>query len=130
MVWELAAATAATSASWLSGSERLGRSRPSLAGWLQNTMATSDALASAAAAAGSVPALYSTLACGALARIAFSGEEGYQTAPRDWAAPAAGAGGATALPPGGFTCAEPPPESTPASACDPMTAIEDRKSVV
>ena len=33
------------------------------------------------------------------------------------------AAGAIALPPGESTCAEPPPESTPTSACDPMIAI-------
>jgi len=44
MVRGLAAATAATSWSWLSGSVRLGRSRPSLVGWLTKTMAIPEAL--------------------------------------------------------------------------------------
>jgi hypothetical protein len=38
----------------------------------------------------------------------------------------AAGGGATALPPGEFTCAKPAPESTPTSACDPITAIDFR----
>src|SRR5208337_871281 len=79
MVCGFAAATAFTSWSWLSGSERLSVSRPSLMGWLTNTMAMSDALARSAAAPRSRPALYSTLAFAALARIASSGEDGCHT---------------------------------------------------
>ena len=130
-----AAATALTSRSWLSGSERLGRSRPSLAGWLTKTMATLEVLARAAAATGFVPALYSTRAFGAFARIAFSGEEGNQTGPRPKppnprrGPPGAGGGGGTAFPPGGSTWAEPPPERTPTSACEPITAIDLRLAV-
>src|SRR5262249_52728242 len=72
----LAAATAFTSASWLSGSARLGASRPSLIGCVTKTMATSDRPARDAAALGSAPSLYSTRARGAAARIALSGDEG------------------------------------------------------
>src|ERR1039457_7357780 len=101
-------------------------------GWLRNTIATCEAFANAAAATVSAPSLYSTLAPGALARMYFSGEEGkYVGAPRRPPPPrpacwSAAGGGATALPPGEFTCAEPAPESTPTSACDPITAIDFR----
>ena len=53
-------------------------SMPSLCHWYANTMATSEDLAISAAAEASVPGLYSTLARGALAWIAFSGEVGNQ----------------------------------------------------
>src|ERR1022692_2299615 len=84
-------------------------------------MATCDAFASLAAAAGSLPSSYSTAACGALARMYFKGEEGNQAGrihgvpPFRWV---------TASPPGGSTCAEPPPERTPTSACDPISAMD------
>src|ERR1035438_10533978 len=83
-------------------------------------MATSDAFARLAAAAASVPASYFTSACGALALIAFSGEERCQIT-RAKNPVLAGCG--TGLPPIGSTCAEPPPERTPTSACDPITAM-------
>src|ERR1039457_3655067 len=63
----------------LSGRESVATSRPSLMNWLTNTIATCDAFASLAAAAGSLPSLYSTVACGALARMYFKGEDGNQT---------------------------------------------------
>ena len=76
IVCGLAAATAATSASWSPGRASVAESRPSLIGWTANTMATSDAFASFAAAAGSLPSLNSIFAFGAFARMAFSGDEG------------------------------------------------------
>jgi hypothetical protein len=62
----------------------------------------------------------------AWATMAFSGEEGkYTAAPTNDAEPEGGGGGGfTALPPGGSTWAESPPESTPTSACEPITAID------
>src|SRR5512137_1421155 len=75
-----AAATALTSSFCVPDKLSDGRSRPSVVGSLTNTMATSDALASAAAAFTSTPSWYSTFAFGALARTAFSGELGNQTA--------------------------------------------------
>src|ERR1039458_575116 len=114
IVCGLAAATWLTNWSWLSGSDRLATSRPSVVGSLTNTIATSDAAASFAAAARSVPVSYSTLAFGAWPRIAFSGGDGCQTGPRP----------GTGLPPAASTWSEPPPESTPTSAWDPMTAID------
>ena len=126
MVCGLAAATALTSLSWSivaglspgvwsAGRLSVGESLPSLVGWLTKTMATSEALASAAAVAGSAPSLYSTFAPGAFARIAFSGDEGNQTAGPPYR---------LGPPPGGSTCADPPPESTPVSACDPISAMD------
>src|SRR5215470_1782844 len=88
-------------------------------------MTTSDAAASAAAAAGSVPLLYCTKASGALALIALSGDDGIQTSHQ-----CAGPGparlqvGGTAGPWGGTTWPEPPPLNTATSACEPITAIE------
>src|ERR1035438_5924440 len=126
MVCGLAATTAFTRSSWLSGSVRVAASRPSLMGWFTKTMATWEALARAAAAALSVPWLNSTLALGALAWMNFIGEEGkYCAPPRPKPPPCASpAAGGTAFPPGGATCADPPPEGTPTSACDPITAID------
>src|ERR1022692_3744781 len=115
IVCGLAAATALTRSSCLFVRLRLFISRPSLVGSLTNTMAICDALASAAAATGSVPSLYCTLALGAFLAMAFSGDEGNQIG---------GPPNRLAPPPGGSTCAEPPPESTLVSACDPMTAME------
>ena len=51
---------------------------PSLSHWYAKTMATSVVLASAAAAAGSSPELYFTVALGARAWMALSGEVGNQ----------------------------------------------------
>ena len=51
---------------------------PSLAHMYANTIATSAPFAAAAAAAGSVPGSYFTVACGARAWIAFNGEVGNQ----------------------------------------------------
>src|SRR3974390_1211445 len=84
-------------------------------------MATSEDLARAAAAAASVPALYSTLALGAALRMNFSGEEGNHIGFCQSALPGFGS---MAFPPGESTCAEPPPERTPTSAWEPMTAME------
>src|SRR6201996_6966915 len=77
-------------------------------------MATSDFLASAAADAGFAPESNSTFAPGAWAQIAFKGEVGNHTCACH------GAAGR----PGGSTCADPPPEIMPVSACGPITAIE------
>src|ERR1017187_5396424 len=85
IVCGLAAATAATSASWSIGGEwitsvkfRLGRSMPSLVHWLTNTMATCEAAANAAAAAALVPGSNCTAALGAIARMACRGDDGSQ----------------------------------------------------
>src|ERR1017187_4625140 len=115
MVCGLAAATALTRASWSPVRVRLRRSMPSLVGSFTNTMATSEALASDAAAAGSVPSLYCTLALGTLVPMALRGEVGNQTA---------GPPNRLAPPPGGSTCAEPPPESMLVSACEPISAMD------
>ena len=85
-------------------------------------MATSADLASAAAAAGSVPASYNTLADGAFARMFFSGDVGNQISSCQCVAPLPG--GWIAFPPGGSTCADPPPEIIPTSECAPITAME------
>src|SRR5215470_18255574 len=84
-------------------------------------MAISEDLARAAAEAGSVPALYSTLTLGAALRMNFSGEEGNHIGFCHSAEPGLGS---IAFPPGGSTCAEPPPERTPTSAWEQMTAME------
>ncbi len=90
-------------------------------GWFTKTIATSEAFASAAAEALSVPGLNSTFAFGACFWMYFIGDEGKYTVSPQFAPPGCGL---IALPPGGSTCAEPPPESTPTSACDPIIAIE------
>ena len=105
---------------------------PSLVHALTNTTATLEDCASAAAEAGFAPWSNCRLAPGALARIAARGEDGSKTwdalrqpAPLDPAEAGGHTGGrVSAAPPVGATCAEPPPETTPTSACDPMTAIE------
>src|SRR5512143_832492 len=81
-------------------------------------MATSAVFAAAAAAAGSVPGSQVTFTPEARARIAFNGDDGYHTSASQRFVVG------TALPPGGSTCAEPPPEITPTSACEPITAID------
>src|SRR3954469_19822374 len=78
IVCGFAAATAEMIASWLCGNERSFESIPSLAHLYAKTMATSAPFAVAAAAAGSVPASYLTVARGARVWIAFSGEVGNQ----------------------------------------------------
>src|SRR3974377_2101958 len=84
-------------------------------------MATSEDLARAAAEAGSVPALYSTLALGAAWRMYLRGDEGKYIGFCHSAVPGLGS---MALPPGASTCAEPPPERTPTSAWEPMIGME------
>lgn len=78
-------------------------------------IAISDAFAKAAAAFTSTPSWYSTFALAALPRAALSGELGNQTA---------GPPKRLGPPPGGSTCADPPPERTLVSAFDPMIAID------
>src|SRR5690242_10491402 len=97
-------------------------SMPSLSHWLTKTIATEDEAAKVAADDAFVPSLNCTFAPVAIAWIAFSGDEGSHTT-----ADQPGTVGYTAgngEPPTGCTCAEPPPESTATSACDPMTAID------
>src|ERR1700728_1275892 len=94
---------------------------PSLDHMYAKTTATSAPFAAAAAAAGSVPGSYLTVALGARAWIALSGEVGNQISSSQWVAPLPS--GMMALPPMGSTCAEPPPEIMPTSECDPITAI-------
>src|SRR6202167_2636519 len=89
--------------------------------WWTNTMATCDAFANFAAATRSAPSLYSTAAWGALARMYFKGEEGNQTGCIQGEPPFRFV---TGSPPGGSTCAEPPPDSTPTSACDRISAMD------
>src|SRR5271157_2057827 len=84
-------------------------------------MATPQEAARLAAETALVPLLYWTVTAGALARMAWSGEDGSQMTsdhPGGLGYPSLSAG-----PPQGSTWAEPPPESTPMSACEPMTAI-------
>src|ERR1700733_11179286 len=77
-------------------------------------MATSDFRARAAADAGSAPESNSTLAPLAAADTAFNGDVGNHTCDcQGWAGS-----------PGGSTCADPPPEIMPVSACGPITAME------
>src|ERR1700730_3422682 len=100
---------------------RLGKSMPSLAHWLTNTMATLEPAARVAAVAALVPSLYCTVAPGALTLIALSGDEGSQMTgdqPGGFGSPSL-----SPAPPMGVTCAEPPPESRAMSACEPITAI-------
>src|SRR4051794_2788249 len=78
IVCGFASATAEMIASWLCGKVRSFISIPSLAQRYAKTIATSAPFAAAAAAAGSVPASYFTVARGARAWIAFSGEVGNQ----------------------------------------------------
>src|SRR5215469_442090 len=95
---------------------------PSLSHWLTKTMASDEDAARAAAVEAFVPSLNCTFAPGAKDLIAFSGEDGTQITgaqPGGFGLPSVSAG-----PPTGSTCAEPPPESTPMSECDPMTAID------
>src|SRR6185437_15470544 len=94
---------------------------PSLIGWFTKTIATSAVFAKAAAAALSVPGLNSTFAFGAWRRMYRRGDDGKYTTSCQLADPG---WGSIALPPGASTCAEPPPESTPTSACEPTIAIE------
>src|SRR5512143_2109552 len=103
-------------------------SMPSLAHWLTKTMATFEDAASAAAADASVPSLNCTLAPGAIARIAASGGDGSQTTCDQQGGQ--GKPSVSDAPPLGQTCAEPPPESTPISACEPMTAMEVRPAAL
>src|SRR3954447_3129893 len=84
-------------------------------------MARSDAFASPAAAATSWPSLKVTLAPGAFAWMLFMGDEGNQIG---WSQGDTPGCGLTALPPGASTCADPPPERMPTSACDPIIAID------
>src|SRR6185436_14171648 len=100
---------------------RLGTSMPSLSHWLTKTIATSEFAASAAAAPALVPSLNVTDAEGAFPLIAFSGDDGCQTAGAQQGGH--GVPSVSAGPPTGVTWADPPPESTPMSACDPITAI-------
>src|SRR5437667_191787 len=105
------------------------RSVPGTRGCGRSASVRAKVTGSLAAAAGSSPELYVTRAFGAFARIAFRGEEGNQTVPPPKppsrrGRPGRAGGGGTAFPPGGSTCAEPPPDSTPTSACDPITAID------
>src|ERR1700688_922324 len=109
-----AEATWSIIASWLSGNDKFGRSKSSLVHWCANTITTSDSLARAAVAAGSAPEANLTLKPGALAATAFNGEVGNHTC----------AFHAGAENPGGSTCADPPPEIMPSSACVPTIAME------
>jgi len=121
MVCALAAATALTRSSCLSGSSAL-RIAPFAHRLVDEHDRTCEAFASAAAAAGSVPSLYSTLAPSALARYTSAGRGKYCEPPVRHPGPrlALRAGGAAAL----------PPADSPApirrgwhttSACDPIT---------
>ena len=85
-------------------------------------MATSALFARAAAESKFVPASNSTFAFGAFARMAFNGEVGNHTGCPHTVARFPG--GMMTLPPGGSTCAEPPPESIPISACAPIRAMD------
>ena len=82
------------------------------------TMATCEDLASAAAAAGSVPGSNLTVACERFGFNAFEWAERWYVGSSMNASGlrAISGGGGTALPPAGETCEEPPPERTPASA--------------
>jgi hypothetical protein len=95
--------------------------------WTANTMATSDALASAVAEARSVPGSNFTTASLAFFVIPSNGAERWYSVmlkiPRGSPGARSGDGG-TALPPAGDTWPEPPPDNTPASACPPITAID------
>src|SRR6202030_4657967 len=84
-------------------------------------MATWADLARAAATAGSEPESNCTFAPGALARIDFNGDVGNHTWACQYVLPLPG--GMIALPPGGSTWAEPPPEIIPTSAWAPITAM-------
>src|ERR1039457_5669342 len=101
---------------------RLGRSMPSLVHWLTNTMAICEAAANAAGVAGLVPGSNCTVALGAIARMACRGDDGSQIT----CAQQGGQGylSVRAGPPVGTTCAEPPPERTATSACDPTMAMD------
>src|SRR3954453_10399688 len=87
------------------------------------TIATSDDAARAAAETESLPSLNLTVADGASLVMAVIGDDGIQMA----RAQHGGQGllrSMSAGPPTGITCAEPPPEMTPMSACEPMIAID------
>src|SRR6266446_716765 len=89
-------------------------------------MATLEDLASAAAETGSVPGSNFTTVPLAFSAIPLSGAERWYTVMLNIARGSSNApgGGGTALPPAGDTCAEPPPDITPTSACPPITAID------
>ena len=84
-------------------------------------MAMSELWASFAAESKSVPGSKVILVCGSLSRSAASGEVGNQMCSCQTVAPLPG--GMMALPPGGSTCAEPPPEIMPTSAWPPIMAM-------
>ena len=123
-VLRCAAATWRIRSSWPFGSARSGRSSNSPRHSFAKTIATSESRASAAAAPGSEPSAKRTSAPGASSRIASSGDDGAQIGQRLPPGPSGSQLGGTAGPPGGVTWDEPPPDSTPTSACSPMTAIE------
>src|SRR5260370_8507026 len=83
-------------------------------------MATCADFASDAAEEASVPASKRTMAPLACSRMYRKGDEGKYTASPHLV----GVAGRMAFPPGESTCAEPPPDSTPTSACAPITAME------
>src|SRR5579859_2920386 len=87
-------------------------------------MATSADFAAAAAACGSSPETYDTLAEGSLAVRARNGELGIHCGRINMSSMLLAGGGGTGDPPGGLTCADPPPLSTPTSACPPIRTTD------
>src|SRR5271154_523071 len=94
---------------------------PSDCHWYAKTIARSELLARLAADCKSVPGSKVIFAFGNFSRRAFRGDVGNQTWSCQFVAPLPG--GMIALPPGGSTWAEPPPEIIPTSARPPIIAI-------
>src|ERR1700744_2691415 len=86
-------------------------------------MATSALAAALAAGVASTPSRYDSLAPGAFAMIAASGADLYQSGQLKGTSDRQTG---TALPSGAGTPPNPLPERTPASACPPITTIDDR----
>src|ERR1700679_3773 len=119
-VFGFAFATASTSASCptplSSGKLSVALSIPSLIHCVTNTIATCAFAAAFAASATSVPASKLTVAPSPACSFKYrSGDDGKYTAFPHSDPPG--------RPPGASTCADPPPDSTPSSACPPITMI-------